>query len=205
MGALLFAALASAAAAQTAAPYISADRGLVTKAFGPKIAARIFSDEFTPTRADVIQKSAVNIPGFRCPAKPQIALLEILPYPVAPKAISWVERYAVGCEPRARRNFMLFLEGEKSRAIELLPGETKADPRLQRDSLRAAKMVAARVNPPGCEKSWVTDTSEIEPFKRGTPWIERWKLDLCGKEAEVEMTFTPTSDGGTDFAASLAK
>jgi len=206
--ALLLAALSADAGAETAQPaYIRADRGAITKSYGAKIAARVFSNEFTPTRAEAIAKSAARIPGFQCPAEPKFALLEILPFPVAPRAISWVERYAVECEPRVRRNLMLFLENEKSRAIELLPGETKADPQLQRDSVGAAKLAAHAANPPGCEKSWVTDTREIEPYKGAdTPWLERWTLDLCGKNAEVEMTFTPTGGNtGTDFSAKLIK
>jgi hypothetical protein len=143
---------------------------------------------------------------FWMPAEPTFAVIEILPYPVSPQSISWVERYAVDCDPLARRNLMLFLENEKSRAIELLPGETKADPRLQRDSILVAKVAAAGANPPGCEKSWVTDTREIDPYKDGnTPWSERWKFDLCGKGAEVEMSFTPAGGAGTSFSARLLK
>jgi hypothetical protein len=183
-----------------------ADRRAITRAYGAKISARVFSNEFAATRAEMLKKSGMNIPGFDCKGNRLSALIEALPYPVSPQSISWVERYLVDCEPRARRNLMLFLESEKSRAIELLPGETKADPRLQRDSLRAAKIAAAGVNPPGCEKSWVTDTREIDPYKDDdTPWSERWKLDLCGKGAEVDMLFTPTSGAGTNFTARLVK
>ena len=206
--ALLFALLAfSCASFADAAPDVSrADRGPIMRAYGGKIAARVFSDEFAATRADALRKSGANIPGFDCKGDRLSALIEALPYPVSPQSISWVERYLVDCEPRTRRNLMLFLENEKSRAIELLPGETKADPRLQRDSIRAAKVAVAGANPPGCDKSWVTDTREIEPYKDGnTPWSERWKFDLCGKNAEVEMSFTPAADAGTSFSSKLIK
>ncbi|HLL28249.1 MAG TPA: hypothetical protein VKT73_11470 [Xanthobacteraceae bacterium] len=183
-----------------------ADRGPITRAYGAKIASRVFSGEFAATRADALRKSGANIPGYDCKGARLSALIEALPYPVSPQSISWVERYLVDCEPRARRNLMLFLEDEKSRAIELLPGETKADPRLQRDSIRVAKVAASTANPPGCEKSWVTDTREIEPYKDGnTPWSESWKFDLCGKRAEVEMSFTPAAGAGTSFSAKLMK
>ncbi len=207
LGAFALAAQLTNVGAQTAqAPYIRAERGPATKAFGQKIAARIFSNEFTSTREQAIKHSASSVPGHACPAETKIAIIEILPYPVAPQAVSWIERYVVECEPRARRNLMLFLENKKSRAIELLPGETKADPRLQRDAIRAAKAAAAGANPQGCEKSWVTDTREIEPYKDGsTPWSERWKFDLCGKSAEVEMSFAPAGGAGTSFGAKLVK
>jgi hypothetical protein len=189
------------------APDISrADRGPITRAYGAKIAARVFSNEFAGTRVDALKKSGANIPGFDCKGDRLSALIEALPYPVSQQAVSWVERYLVDCEPRARQNLMLFLESEKSRAIELLPGETKTDPRLQRDAIRAAKVAAAGANPRGCDKSWVTDTREIEHYKDGnTPWSERWKFDLCGKNAEVEMSFTPASGTGTSFSAKLMK
>lgn len=189
------------------APDVSrADREAITRAYGAKTAARVFSNEFADTRADALKKSGANVPGFDCKGDRLSALIEALPFPVSPQSISWVERYLVDCEPRSRRNLMLFIENEKSRAIELLPGETKADPRLQRDAIRAAKAAVAGANPPGCEKSWVTDTREITPYKDGaTPWSERWKFDLCGKGAEVEMSFTPAGGAGTSFGVKLVK
>jgi hypothetical protein len=183
-----------------------ADREPITRAYGAKIASRVFSSEFAATRADALKKSVENVPGYDCKGDRLSALVEALPYPVSQQSISWVERYLVDCEPRARRNLMLFLENEKSRAIELLPGGTKADPKLQRDAIRAAKAAAGGANPQGCEKSWVTDTREIEPYKDGnTPWSERWKFDLCGKSAEVEMSFAPANGAGTSFNAKLVK
>lgn len=197
----------SCAAFADNAPDVSrADRGPITRAYGVKIAARVFSNEFARTRADALKKSGADIPGFDCKGDRLSALIEALPYPVSPQSISWVERYLVDCEPRSRRNLMLFIENEKSRTIELLPGETKADPRLQRDSIRAAKAAIAGANPAGCEKSWVTDTREVEPYKDGnTPWSERWRFDLCGKHAEVEMSFTPTVGASTSFSVKLVK
>jgi hypothetical protein len=192
--------------ADTAPDVSRADRGPITRAYGGKIAARVFSNEFAGTRADALKKSGANIPGFDCKGDRLSALIEALPYPVSPQSISWVERYLVDCEPRARRNLMLFLENVKSRAIELLPGETKVDPKLQRDSIRTAKVAAAGANPPGSDKSWVSDTREIEPYKDGdTPWSERWKFDLCGKNAEVDISFTPSSGDGTNYSAKLVK
>jgi hypothetical protein len=192
--------------ADTAPDVSRADRGPVTRAYGDKIAARVFSSEFAGTRADALKKSGANVPGFDCKGDRLSALIEALPYPVSPQSISWVERYLIDCEPRARRNLMLFLENEKSRAIELLPGETKADPRLQRDAIRLARIAAVAANPAGCDKSWVTDTRETDRYKDGaTPWSERWKFDLCGKAAEVELFFTPTPGAGTGVTANLVK
>lgn len=200
------AALSLAALAENSPDVSRADRGPIARAFGAQIATRIFSGEFAEIRADALRKSGANIPGFDCKGDRLSALIEALPYPVSQQSISWVERYLVDCTPRARRNLMLFLENEKSRAIELLPGETKADPRLQRDAIRGAKAAAAGASPAGCDKSWVTDTKEIEPYKNSTtPWSERWSFDLCGTHAEVEMSFLPAGADGTTFSAKLQR
>jgi len=199
-------AFSCASFADTAPDVSRADRGPITRAYGSKIAERVFSNELAGLRTEALQKSGRSIPGYDCKGDRLSALIEALPYPTTPKAISWVERYLVDCEPRTRRNLMLFLEDEKSRSIELLPGETKADPRLQRDAIRLVKIAATPANPPSCEKSWVTDTREIDPYKDGnTPWSERWKLDLCGKSAEVDMLFTPSAGAGTNIATTLVK
>jgi hypothetical protein len=85
------------------APDVSrADRGPITRVYGGKIASRVFSNEFAGTRADALKKSGANIPGFDCKGDRLSALIEALPYPVSAQSISWVERYLVDCEPRAR-------------------------------------------------------------------------------------------------------
>ena len=192
--------------AETAPDVSRADRGPITRAYGGKIAERVFSNEFAGLRTEALRKSGRSIPGFDCKGDRLSALIEALPYPTSPKSISWVERYLIDCEPRARRNLMLFLENEKSRSIELLPGETKTDPWLQRDALRLAKIAATPVNPAGCEKSSVADTREIDGYKDAvTPWTERWRLDLCGKTAEVDLLFAPSADAGTSISTTLVK
>jgi hypothetical protein len=37
------------------------------------------------------------------------------------------------------------------------------------------------------------------------PWRERWIVADCKKTRPVTLTFTPTSDGGADFAISLRR
>ena len=88
-------------------------------------------------------RSQKTIPGFDCPADPQIALAEVIPFPVKQGTASWIERYLVGCTPRTMRNFLLMLEGEQPGVIELLPGNTNTDPLLQRDALKGGYTAAA--------------------------------------------------------------
>ena len=97
----IFLALSCAAFADDVPDVSRADREAITRGFGEKIAARIFSNEFAATRADALKKSGANVPGFDCKGDRLSALIEALPYPISPQAVSWVERYLVDCEPRA--------------------------------------------------------------------------------------------------------
>jgi hypothetical protein len=196
--------LASAASGQ-APGYITAKPDATVRAFGREAAGKIFSDLYTPARRQAVLRSQQTIPGFACPADPQIALAEVIPYPVQQGAVSWIERYVVSCTPRTMRNFLLVLDGSQPRVIELLPGNTNADPRLQRDALQGATAFAATLSPKGCDKRMVTETRLTSKLQRGAPWQERWSYDLCGTKAEVEMTFTPSESSGTSWSATLIK
>jgi hypothetical protein len=183
-----------------------ADQTAIKRAFGDKIAEMIFSNGLASLRADMLKKSEANIPGYDCKGDRLSAMIEALPYPIKKDVFSWIERYLVDCSPRAQRNIMMIVENDHARAIELLPGETKADPRLQRDALGAAKAMAMANNPKGCERSWTTDTRAVEPYKDAhTPWTERWTFDLCGKTAVVEMSFLPGGASGTSYTAKMVK
>jgi hypothetical protein len=206
LSALAMAALLAQAGAETVPDVSRADRTPIRRAFGDKIAEKIFSNDLASLRADMLKKSGANIPGYDCKGERMSALIEALPYPIKKDVFSWVERYLVDCAPRAQRNIMVIVENDHARAVELLPGATKADPRLQRDAVAAAKAMAAASNPQGCERSWTTDTREVEPYKDNkTPWTEHWSFDLCGRKAVVEMSFLPGGASGTSYTAKLVK
>ena len=195
----------TAAAQNTVPPYIQAKPDAVTKAFGAAVSAKIFSDAYTPIRRDTVLRSTKRIPGFECSDDPPITLGEITPYPIKPGAISWVERYSLTCKPRAQRNFLMILEGDQARMIELLPGTTVADPQLQRDAFAGSSAAIAGTRPAGCDKQWVTDTRVTTAYNGRDPWTERWSYDVCGAKAEVDMTFTPSKGAGTSWGAKLVK
>lgn len=201
---LLASLLAGAAFAETPA-YIRAKPEALQKAFGPGVTARVFSDAYSAMREDMVGKSAQRIPGFECGARPLYALAFVTPYPIKPGAVSWVEKFILDCKPRAQRNFLAILENGQPRMIELLPGATVADPQLQRDAFRGSGAAVVTVRPQGCDHQWVTETRPVSDHKSGEPWTERWIYDLCGTKAEVEMTFTPAADGGTDWTAKLVR
>jgi hypothetical protein len=193
-----------AAPAQQPVPgYITAKPDAITQAFGPAVAQKIFSDAYTPVRQQAIVRSQQSVPGFQCPADPQIALPVIVPYPTKPGAVSWIERYIVACNPRTVRNFLMMLEGEQPRFMELVPGQTNADPLLQRDVLQGAAAATAMVRPKDCDKTFITDTQVTQPRDNAGVWVERWSYDLCGKKAQTDMTFTPSERGGTTWSAKI--
>jgi hypothetical protein len=190
--------------AQQVPGYITAKPDNVLRAFGQGVASKIFSEAYTPIRQQAIVRSQQSVPGFQCPADPQISLPVIIPYPVKPGAISWIERYIVACNPRTVRNFLLILEGEQPRIMELVPGQTNADPLLQRDVLQGAAAATAAVRPATCDKTYVIDTQVTKPADSAGIWIERWTYDLCGTKAQTDMTFTP-SDRGTTWGAKIVQ
>ena len=196
--------IASAAAAQTP-PYITAKPDGAARAFGNEMARKIFSDAFTPVRQQAVLRSQKTIPGFDCPAAPQIALEQVIPYPIKQGVVAWIERYLLGCTPRTMRNFLLMLEGDRPQVAELLPGTTNTDPLLQRDAITGAYTAIGAIAPKDCDRPMVTDTRLSTKLERGMPWSERWSFDLCGAKAEVDMTFTPTAGSGTTWGASLVK
>lgn len=198
--------LLSPCAAESAPDVSRADQNAIKRAYGDKIAAMIFSNSLAKLRAEKLKESGANIPGYNCKGDRLSALIEALPYPIKKDVFSWVERYLVDCEPQTQRSIMVIVENDQARAIELLPGETKADPRLQRDAIQIAKAAAATVGAPACNKSWTTDTKAVEPYKDSqTPWVERWSFDVCGKPAVVEMSFLPGGSSGTSISAKIVK
>ena len=202
VAAVVTAASATPAHAQVPA-YIQADREPVAKAFGKEVADRIFSSAYTQMRQQVMARSAKFIPGYVCPDDVKISLHHVTPWPIKPGAVSWIERYTVACQPAALRNFLAIVEGE-ARMIEMLPGQTLADPALQRDSLVGVKASAIPANPKDCNRSIVTDTKVTTPMSGGL-WQERWSLDQCGARADVDVTFTNSPRGGTDWSVKLVK
>ena len=185
--------------------YITAKPDAVVRAFGQGVASKIFSDAYTNVREQAILRSQKSVPGFQCPADPQIALPLIIPYPVKPGAVSWIERYIVACNPRTVRNFLMILEGDQPRTVELIPGQTNADPLLQRDVLQGVAAATAAVRPASCDKTYVIETQVTRPADGAGVWVERWTYDLCGTKAQTDMTFTPSGRGGTDWSATIVR
>jgi hypothetical protein len=116
---------------------------------------------------------------------------------------------------------IMFVAGEQPvpRPVELLPGMTAASPQLMRDALpmvtSGALRTAEKKTPSArnCNQPRVTDTSAptVIGDKRSEPnslvgrtWIETWSFDVCGTQANVDVTFSENLiTKGTNFAVGL--
>jgi hypothetical protein len=187
-------------------PYIQADPAAVTNAFGKQVADKIFSEAYTKARQRAVLQSVKSIPGYDCPADPPIALVAVNPYPITPGTLAWIEQYTVACKPPTQRNFLMILDKDQPRVIDMLPGGSAADPLLQRDAMQGALAALIPATPADCKRPVATDTSVTgSPPNGRDPWVERWTFDLCGKKAALDVTFTPSPNGGTDWSTTLAK
>ena len=85
------------------------------------------------------------------------------------------------------------------------PGDTTADPTLQRDASRYA-FAAAMPHVPGCQQAFLDDTHVVrretvdDARLTGPIRVEDWAIVACGKSLVAEMRFLPVASG-TDIVA----
>ena len=114
-----------------------------------------------------------------------------------------------GCDVDHVLNVLLWKDPESGEANvgNMLPGTSRAEPTLQKDSLEYAAM-AASIPEDNCEKAWVDNTeflnltAETQEGAKSEPWDEKWTLISCTKKAEVLMHFIPDKTGTTIAASS---
>ena len=177
-------------------------------AFGPALAARVFSREFTAVRFEKLSDKLSGLPGLDCPAHPDMILFEVLPTTTGGAGTAWVERYTVTCNRSVRRSLFLSVEdGKLLFAAPLMPGDTMAGPRLQYDTVPLVQAAAQLPGGGGCNDMFVADTIVLEPPESlTTPWYERWTVVACTKPVLVDVTYSPTpADGGTDISVHAVK
>jgi hypothetical protein len=74
-----------------------------------------------------------------------------------------------------------------------------------RDDIMATVMIMDGPRDRSCTERKITKTDMIEARPDGTPVVERWTLDRCGKLVKYRVRFTPNSKGGTDFDVQIEK
>jgi len=76
-----------------------------------------------------------------------------------------------------------------------LPGDTRADPSLQRDTLKAVLLMNIPAEK-GCNQRMVVNTEIVQrPTAEKKTAVERWTLDRCGKLIPYLVTFRFGSTG----------
>lgn len=121
-----------------------------------------------------------------------------------PKAGAWKQSVAEkGCGQDRVLNVFFWLDSNnKMREMPLFPGDTHADPVLQKDAMQHAAM-AAQWPEKDCKTGWMENTEFLKetgnPLEgaKDKPWDELWTLASCTKKAQVIMHFIPDKTGTT--------
>lgn len=118
----------------------------------------------------------------------------------------WKQSFPVsGCGNDTSINFFFFAQADgKITSFIAAPGETHADPTLQRDAMRYV-MMAAKLEAPECNAPHLRTThfdgrlsaQESSKISLGTSsgWRETWTASACGKLLPVPLTFITDATG----------
>lgn len=178
--------------------YLEASPDELTEAYGEQVAKRVFSDELTDMRKQLIKAGGLD---KSCPADPEFVLRDIYPIKGTEADAAWIERYDVACDETLRRSAFLQMKDDKFYPMALLPGATIADYMLQGDALNIVSTAAVTRIDKECNEASVTDTAVSQPPEgAGQPWKERWSVNTCGELQEIDVDFTPSPQGGTDIS-----
>lgn len=130
----------------------------------------------------------------------------------APTAGVWGETLeASGCGTTKKLNVVTIVRGPRQLVTGVLaPGDTSADPVLQKDAWRYVYAAAkVKVTAPGCQQAFVDNTQAVrkeEPTDAqltGPILVENWTVVACGQTVVVEVKFLPTANGTTIGAHAL--
>jgi hypothetical protein len=109
---------------------------------------------------------------------------------------------ATGCGVSRTLNLFYIADGAgKVNRFPGAPGSTRADPVLQRDSIRYLLAGASAQVPKDCKQIQLIDTEylgpEADPLPgvKDSPWHEYWTVRGCGVSARVTMHFSPDATG----------
>jgi hypothetical protein len=195
-----------AAPAKSPVPsYIVADRAATEQMLGAARADEVFSDRLTPLRKRLIAASLRANPASGCAQPPDFTLEVVAPIEASAEATAWQERYLVKCKPDVQRSFVLNSTKGGMKSAELAPGGTIADMTLQRDVLQGVMAATVGRVSTKCKDVQVRDTRVTSLTSTSQPWTEVWTLAACGTPIDVEVHFTPSPKGGTDWSVQVAK
>lgn len=173
----------------------------------------------TPSEQQAIRENAIadwNLSSAPCPAA-QGALVDVAFYTTptfnqagVPVSGAWkLKTRWTGCGRSKTFNlFYNIVPGGQSSRTALLPGTTIADPLLQRDGIRYARLAAEAngAKSPACTTVRVIDTAfgaygapapNVRPGVDPRSWTENWTVDACGAATVVKLSFLPDATGTT--------
>ena len=195
----------NATPSKTPPSYIEADRSDADQVLGPALTDNVFSDRFTALRKQLVAASLRGNPASGCADPPVFTLEVVSPEKPTSEGSAWEETYAINCKERVRRTFLLFLSvKEGMKHSELAPGDTIADAILQRDFLQGATAAAMSRARAGCKGAQVRNTRVTSATGGASqPWTEVWSMDACGTPVDINVTFSPSPNGGIDWSIVL--
>ena len=79
---------------------------------------------------------------------------------------------------------------------------SNADNVLKKDLLKG---LVENTYKEGCIYSFKKVSITKAPTGSKIGWTEEWQMGICGRDATLQIVFTPTADGGTDFAVTEKK
>jgi hypothetical protein len=185
--------------------YIVADRAGAEQMLGVARTDGVFSDQFTPLRKRLVAASLRANPAPGCAEPPDFTLEVVAPIEANAETAAWQERYLIKCKPDVQRSFLLISAKGGIKTAELAPGGTIADITLQRDVLQGVMAATVGRVSEKCKDVQVRNTRVTSLTSISQPWTEVWTLGACGTPIDVEVHFTPSPKGGTDWSVQLAK
>jgi hypothetical protein len=85
-----------------------------------------------------------------------------------------------------------------------LPGNTMADPVLQRDAAQIVMLLESGEQSRCVQRKIINTEVTARPTDPGkAPWIERWTVDRCGSLIDYQVKFIPSATGGTDVSVNV--
>lgn len=185
--------------------YMRADRAPAERMFGSATTANIFSSSMDQARREFVENSLRNRPVPGCPPSPPFTITHVIPLQYNAENAVWKERIDIACQPSVRRSMLAVAASKGGTKVgELFPGDTIADTQLQRDLVVGLVQVSTLKRPDCKQSPKVMNTKLlVAPTSQSKAWSELWSLDICGTAADVEISFQPAPDGGTNWTTTM--
>ena len=174
----------------------------------PGIARYVFSQAYmADAHRTVVQYD--RLAGFACAGQYTMAphalavgaTIEIPPGAPHPATGTWRAVYDVTrCERVTRYSLFYEVRADGVARVLAIAGQTNASATLLRDvwAMAVPILAAGRTD---CAQPVARDTRISRPAAvPGGAWQEEWDIVNCGPEVAIQIDYTPSPRGGTDFA-----